>query len=525
MDYLPSYPIIAGALVTGYLAYRVLSLGSRDKAYPPGPKTLPLLGNVHLIPQVPTEKHVYYDKVAKEFGDVFSLKLFNKTMVVINSAKATNDLMDKHRPDTFILDGHIAQGKHIVLTNGKKNATLRRLWNRVLAPSTIPQHQQLQNAEANATVFNLLANPSDFYEEIQRYPCSVATVLSYGKRAPTFRGIDKSGYSCKEFYRLDEDFLKLLEVGAVPMFDMVPILQVLPGPWNAVKVDANRLKRETDEFFWKQYTEVKRKMAAGIKTGCWLESIIENNSDNLAEDMQSWQAGIMLSGASSTAANTLLTTILISATHPRALEKAQAELDAVIGQDRLPTYEDIQSLPYCKAFIREIIRFRPTAPGGSPHLTTQDEIYNGYLIPKDSYIVGNTWGIMMDPEAFENPLDFWPERYVAHELGLKASAVANGAAEYWRNTFPFGAGRRICIGLHFAEVELFTVIPKVLHAFKYTPVGQLSFDWSAYLQRGTLAAPKPFECVIEARTPALAAAIKKEFEDVKPYLNNLNPDM
>lgn len=64
---------------------------------------------------------------------------------------------------------------------------------------------------------------------------------------------------------------------------------------------------------------------------------------------------------------------------------------------------------------------------------------------------------MMDPEAFENPLDFWPERYVAHELGLKASAVANGAAEYWRNTFPFGAGRRICIGLHFAEVELFTV--------------------------------------------------------------------
>lgn len=65
---------------------------------------------------------------------------------------------------------------------------------------------------------------------------------------------------------------ELLEVGAVPMFDMVPILQVLPGPWNAVKVDANRLKRETDEFFWKQYTEVKRKMAAGIKTGCWLES-------------------------------------------------------------------------------------------------------------------------------------------------------------------------------------------------------------------------------------------------------------
>lgn len=65
---------------------------------------------------------------------------------------------------------------------------------------------------------------------------------------------------------------ELLEVGAVPLFDMIPILQVLPGPDNAVKKDANRLKRETDEFFWKQYLEVKRKIAAGQKTGCWLES-------------------------------------------------------------------------------------------------------------------------------------------------------------------------------------------------------------------------------------------------------------
>ena len=62
-------------------------------------------------------------------------------------------------------------------------------------------------------------------------------------------------------------------------------------------------------------------------------------------------------------------------------------------------------------------------------------------------------GIVMDPEYFENPQDFWPERYVANEFGLKAGVDA----DYWRNTYPFGAGRRICIGMHFAEVELFTV--------------------------------------------------------------------
>lgn len=188
-------------------------------------------------------------------------------------------------------------------------------------------------------------------------------------------------------------------------------------------------------------------------------------------------------------ANTLLTLTLICATHPEKLQRAQAELDAVIGQDRLPELADIQNLPYVQAFIKEVIRWRPTAPGGSPHLTTCDELYNGMLIPKDSYIVGNTWcatccssalpsamltsaltwpflhtrlhsltltlalarrGILMDHDFFEDPEDFIPERFVRHEHGLKKGVTA----DYWRNTYGFGAGRRICIGMHFAENEL-----------------------------------------------------------------------
>lgn len=93
------------------------------------------------------------------------------------------------------------------MTNGKKNATLRRLWFRTLAPTVISKHLPIQHAEAVATVYNLLKDPKDFYEELQRYSCSVATCISYGKRASTFRGVDKTGFSAMEFYRLDEDFL------------------------------------------------------------------------------------------------------------------------------------------------------------------------------------------------------------------------------------------------------------------------------------------------------------------------------
>ena len=62
-------------------------------------------------------------------------------------------------------------------------------------------------------------------------------------------------------------------------------------------------------------------------------------------------------------ANTLLTLTLVAATHPDKVAKAQEELDRVVGQDRLPEYADVEQLPYVKAFIKEVMRWRPTAPG------------------------------------------------------------------------------------------------------------------------------------------------------------------
>lgn len=76
---LPSAQLALPTLVLAWLLYRFLSLGSRSKGLPPGPKTIPLLGNAHLIPTVPQDKHVYYDKLAREHNsELIALKIFNK---------------------------------------------------------------------------------------------------------------------------------------------------------------------------------------------------------------------------------------------------------------------------------------------------------------------------------------------------------------------------------------------------------------------------------------------------------------
>jgi len=68
--------------------------------------------------------------------------------------------------------------------------------------------------------------------------------------------------------------------------------------------------------------------------------------------------------------------------NPEIQRRAQAEIDSVIGSDRLPEYNDRHALPVTEAIYREILRWRPPGPLGVPHLTTQDDIYKGYFIPK-----------------------------------------------------------------------------------------------------------------------------------------------
>ena len=78
-------------------------------------------------------------------------------------------------------------------------------------------------------------------------------------------------------------------------------------------------------------------------------------------------------------------------THPQVVRKAQAELDAVVGPDRLPTFEDRDSLPYIAALCQEIGRWRPISSGGFPHKLTENIRYKDYVLPKGHTIIGNHW--------------------------------------------------------------------------------------------------------------------------------------
>lgn len=82
---------------------------------------------------------------------------------------------------------------------------------------------------------------------------------------------------------------------------------------------------------------------------------------------------------SDTTADGISTFILTMVAHPHVVEKAQAELDKVVGRERMPEFKDMEDLPYCQAVVREILRWRTVVAGGLAHCTTEDDVYEGAL--------------------------------------------------------------------------------------------------------------------------------------------------
>ncbi|PIL29135.1 cytochrome P450 [Ganoderma sinense ZZ0214-1] len=120
--------------------------------------------------------------------------------------------------------------------------------------------------------------------------------------------------------------------------------------------------------------------------------------------------------------------------HPEVLRKAHAELDAVVGPHRLPDFSDKESLPYVNAIIKESMRWHSALPLGVPHATTADDEFRGYFIPAGTMLIPNTWACTHDPDVYEDPDVFRPERFIRD--GRLDTRVQDPAA------FIFGYGRR-----------------------------------------------------------------------------------
>uniref|UniRef100_A0A0E0EW69 Cytochrome P450 n=1 Tax=Oryza meridionalis TaxID=40149 RepID=A0A0E0EW69_9ORYZ len=144
--------------------------------------------------------------------------------------------------------------------------------------------------------------------------------------------------------------------------------------------------------------------------------------------------------------------------NPKSMIKLQEELKGLLGTKTYVAESDISQLPYLQAVIKETLRFHPTVPIAFNKAEATVEI-QGYKIPQGTTVYVNIWAICRRGKIWEDPDKFMPERFLGRDINFQGTNF---------EFIPFGAGRRICLGMPLAERMLHLMLASLLHRFEWT---------------------------------------------------------
>lgn len=239
--------------------------------------------------------------------------------------------------------------------------------------------------------------------------------------------------------------------------------------------------------------------------------LIKNQEKEGLTDLEvSSLAGNLLGGGVDTTSSTMLSCILAMCHFPSVQRKAQAEIDRVVGPDRSPNWEDIDTdrLPYITAIVKETLRWRTvTILAGIPHANTQDFTYQSYHFPAGTNLTANIWAMHRNPRDFPDPDVFRPERFLPGNPAARPYPNARGSN-------PFGFGRRVCSGQPLAEQGLIYSLGRLIWAFDMKPGlddngREVQLDIFAYSKSENIR-PLPFKARFTPRSEAIRDLILEE---------------
>ncbi|KAF9647627.1 cytochrome P450 [Thelephora ganbajun] len=503
-------PTLLAGVAVFWAVFRLLRWGRRESFLPPGPPTVPILGNLFDFPTVyPWLKsaHLMLTEMARQYGDVYSMKIINSTVVVLSSTTAIREIMDKN--SAIVSDrpaSHFAQeitgGNHMGASRYNDQwRRLRRCAREVLTQSACRNHLNIQQAEATQLMYDMLTRPEDFFDSIRRFSTSAILSVLYGKRAPRITTPEVTA-----FFDAEHHWEELMQPGAHPPVDLIPIMKYIPERWASWKTEVKITRRLQRKLYFDLLEQVEARMQKGSSNGCFMETVIEKGPGfGLDREAVGYIGGNLIEGGADTTSAFLQTLVLALVNFPDVQARAQEELDSVIGGEHSPQPDDIERLPYIQAVIKETHRWRPVAPTTLPHANIEDFSYQDYIIPKGTIIFINAWGIFHDPEVFPKPDEFNPDRWLQDDM--KSDRTYD---------LVFGTARRVCPGMHIARNSIEIDAMKLIWAFKFSkskdPATKRDkvYDLNDFV-KGILTGPSRFECEIAPRSSHHAEVIRREF--------------
>ncbi|KAI0767318.1 cytochrome P450 [Fomes fomentarius] len=478
-----SFALLAVAYIHSLVSWR---MRSRGRPLPPGPKPLLFFGNLFNSPSSQFKLWVAYRDLCTKYGVILHFRVMGQSIVVLGSSDVIFEYLDQRSSNTsdrrlsatMKLTGN--DGTIGVYPYGTRWRQNRRAFWQHFAPRAAIQYQPVQRAMAHKFLLKLLQDPSRLIDHIR-----LGSVLCARRKDARPQSVAPGKFLVERF-----PFLRY-----VPSWVPDAGFQKQFAEWRVL------IKALRDMPF----KHMKRNMIDGdecISSRILTDSNVKLCTEEEREDMAKNVALTSFQGGSDTTYSITQAAILALSLYPDALKKAQSELNAVVGPNRMTDFSDFDSLVYLQALIKEAMRWHNPVPLGLPHATTADDELHGFFIPAGTLLLPNIWACMHDPEVYENPDEFRPERF------LKDGRINSDMRDPAK--YIFGFGRRLCPGQHYGEVGLFITLASLIHVFDITPpldeYGRpirIVYDTTD----GLLAYPKDCRCTITPRSLVTEALI------------------
>ncbi|XVF55626.1 hypothetical protein PTKIN_Ptkin06aG0051500 [Pterospermum kingtungense] len=468
------FGLIASAGTLLWVAFATMNWFHRSGQLPPGPRRWPVVGNIFQLSREPP--HLIITKLARQHGPIMTLWFGSMCNVVISSEEVAREMFKNHDAELAgrkiyesMKGSYGTEGSIVTAPYGSKWRMLRRLCtmeffvsSRLDAMMDVRRkcvHQMLEFIEVES---NHGTNPVDVGKFFFLMSFNLIGNLIFSKDL-----LDPKSETGADFFYHSR---KVLEFAAKPnVADYIPILK---------RFDPQGIQRMTHfhlEHAFRIAGEFIKERIETMENGCnqkktkkdYLDVLLEFHGDGIEEPSSFSPTTVniivceMFMAGTDTTTGTLEWAMSELLHNPTKLEKLQAELRSTIGPIKKLEEKDIENLPYLTAVIKETLRLHPPLPFLVPHVAMTTCKMLGYTIPKETQVLVNVWAIGRDPNSWDDPLVFKPERFLE----------PNNKIDYKGQHFgfiPFGSGRRICPAMPLASRVLPHALGSLLHSFDWT---------------------------------------------------------
>ncbi|KAL2087431.1 hypothetical protein ACEWY4_016259 [Coilia grayii] len=472
----------------------VLFNTQRPDKFPPGPRPLPLFGNLLELNLLNPLNDL--QRLSDQYGRVFSLFIGSRPAVVLSGVEAIKEaLVTKAvdfagRPQGLMVN-HATKGKGVILADygpgwrEHRRFALMTLKNFGLGKESMEERilgeVSYVIAKLETFVGKTMSPQTMFHNASSNIICSVLFGARY----------EYDDEALKIFIKLYTENAKIANGPWAMIYDTFPLVRCLPLPFRKAFKNVDTAM-EMSKNLINQHKKTRVPGQPRDFIDCYLDELDKRGEESTFEEEQLVMYILDLHfAATDTTSNTLLTAFLYLSTHPEIQERCYQEINEILNGKDKACFEDRHQMPYTQAVIHESQRLANTVPLSVFHCTTKDTELRGYHIPKGTLIIPNLTSALSEEGQWKCAQGFHPTNFLNEQ----------GELEKPEAFMPFSVGPRMCLGEGLARMELFLILVTLLRHFKFGwPEDAGEPDYTPVF--GVTLTPKPYRMTVSLRNTA-----------------------